>query len=136
MNKKTNIPAPVGGSSLLVIFSVLCFSVFSMLVLATVKADERLADASFHAVTAYYEADCEAERILGELRAGVVEDGVTQSNDIYVYQCPVNDTQSLCVAVEVSGGTYEVREWKLRETTEWEPEKYIELLDVEDFAEE
>ena len=43
MNRKTNIPAPVGGSSLLVIFSVLCFSVFSILVLATVKADERLA---------------------------------------------------------------------------------------------
>lgn len=132
MNKKSIIPAPVGGSSLLVIFSVLCFSVFSMLVLATVKADERLADASFDAVTAYYEADCEAERILGELRAGVVEDGVTQSNDMYVYQCPVNDTQSLCVAVEVSGESYEVREWKLRETAEWEPEKYIKLLDVED----
>lgn len=134
MNKKSNIPAPVGGSSLLVIFSVLCFSVFSMLVLATVKADERLADASFDAVTAYYEADCEAERILGELRAGVVEDGVTQSNDMYVYQCPVNDTQSLCVAVEVSGEDYEVREWKLRETAEWEPEKYIKLLDIEDLA--
>lgn len=132
MNKKVNTPAPVGGSSLLVIFSVLCFSVFSMLVLATVKADERLADASFNAVTAYYEADCEAERILGELRAGVVEDGVTQSNDIYIYQCPVNDTQSLCVAVEVNGEAYEVREWKLRETAEWEPEKYIKLLDVED----
>lgn len=132
MNKRSNIPAPVGGSSLLVIFSVLCFSVFSMLVLATVKADERLADASFDAVTAYYEADCEAERILGELRAGVVEDGVTQSDTIYVYQCPVNDTQSLCVAVEVNGADYEVREWKLRETVEWEPEKYIELLDIED----
>ncbi len=132
MNKRSNIPAPVGGSSLLVIFSVLCFSVFSMLVLATVKADERLADASFDAVTAYYEADCEAERILGELRAGVVEDGVTQSDTIYVYQCPVNDTQSLCVAVEVNGADYEIREWKLRETVEWEPEKYIELLDIED----
>ena len=53
MNKKMNIPAPVGGSSLPVIFSVLCFSVFSMLVLATVKADERLADDSCEAVTAY-----------------------------------------------------------------------------------
>lgn len=136
MNKKTNIPAPVGGSSLLVIFSVLCFSVFSMLVLATVKADERLADASFDAVTAYYEADCEAERILGQLRAGVVEDGVTQKDHIYTYQCPVNDTQCLSVEVELDGDSYEIHEWKLQETVEWEPEEYIELLDIEDLAEE
>ena len=136
MNRKTNIPAPVGGSSLLVIFSVLCFSVFSMLVLATVKADERLADASFDAVTAYYEADCEAERILGQLRAGVVEDGGTQKDHIYTYQCPVNDTQCLSVEVELDGDSYEIHEWKLQETAEWEPEEYIELLDIEDLAEE
>lgn len=136
MNKKTNIPAPVGGSSLLVIFSVLCFSVFSMLVLATVKADERLADAGFEAVTAYYEADCEAERILGELRAGVVEDGVARNGSVYTYQCPVNDTQCLSVEVEIDGESYEIHEWKLQGTAEWEPEEYVELLDIEDLAEE
>ena len=136
MNRKTNIPAPVGGSSLLVIFSVLCFSVFSILVLATVKADERLADAGFEAVTAYYEADCEAERILGELRAGVVEDGVTQNGQIYTYQCPVNDTQSLNVVVEITDEAYEIHEWRLQETVDWKPDEYIELVDVEDLVEE
>ena len=119
MNKKMNIPAPVGGSSLLVIFSVLCFSVFSMLVLATVKADERL-----------------AERILGELRAGIVEDSVTQKDDYYAYQCPVNDTQSLSVVVEITGTDYEIHQWKLEETIDWEPEQYLNLLDVDDLTEE
>lgn len=136
MNKKMNIPAPVGGSSLLVIFSVLCFSVFSMLVLATVKADERLADDSCEAVTAYYQADCEAERILGELRAGIVEDSVTQKDNYYAYQCPVNDTQSLSVVVEITGTEYEIHQWKLEETIDWEPEQYLNLLDVDDLTEE
>ena len=126
MNKKTTIPAPVGGSSLLVIFAVLCFAVFSMLVLATVKADERLADAS-------YAADFEAERILGQLRAGIVEDGVTQSDNYYSYECPVNDTQQISVVVEVTGKDYVVHRWKLEETVQWEPEEYLDLLDIEDF---
>ena len=133
MNKKTTIPAPVGGSSLLVIFAVLCFAVFSMLVLATVKADQRLADASYEAVSDYYAADSEAERILGQLRAGVVEDGVTQDGNVYTYECPVNDTQCLRVVVEVSGSDYTVHQWELKETTPWEPDQYLDLLDVEDF---
>lgn len=133
MNKKTTIPAPVGGSSLLVIFAVLCFAVFSMLVLATVKADERLADASYEAVMDYYAADFEAERILGQLRAGIVEDGVTQSDNYYSYECPVNDTQQISVVVEVTGKDYVVHQWKLEETVQWEPEEYLDLLDIEDF---
>lgn len=134
MNKKTTIPAPVGGSSLLVIFAVLCFAVFSMLALATVKADERLADASYEAVMAYYEADREAERILGQLRAGIVPDNVTQDDDnYYTYECPVNDTQCLRVIVEVTGSDYTVHQWKLEETIPWETEEYMDLLDIEDF---
>ena len=134
MNKKTTIPAPVGGSSLLVIFAVLCFAVFSMLALATVKADERLADASYEAVMAYYEADREAERILGQLRAGIVPDNVTQDDDnYYTYECPVNDTQCLRVIVEVTGSDYTVHQWKLEETIPWETEEYLDLLDIEDF---
>lgn len=136
MNKKMNIPAPVGGSSLLVIFSVLCLTVFSLLVLATVKADERLADDSCEAVRAYYEADCEAERILGELRAGNVEAGVVQKEHCYAYSCPVSDTQSLHVVVEITGDDYEVLQWKLENTMQWEPEQYIDLFDVENLTEE
>ena len=71
MSRRTKIPAPVGASSLLVIFSVLCFTAFAMLTLSTVKADERLADASCESVKAYYKADCEAEEILAKLRLGM-----------------------------------------------------------------
>ena len=136
MSKEFNIPAPVGGSSLLVIFAVLCMTVFAMLGLATVKADERLADDSYQAVSSYYEADCEAERILGELRSGIVEDGVVQNGNLYAYSCTISDTQLLSVVVEVGGTDYKVHQWEVIVTTKWEPEQYIELLDIDDMLEE
>lgn len=136
MSKESNIPAPVGGSSLLVIFAVLCMTVFAMLGLATVKADERLADDSYQAVSSYYEADCEAERILGELRSGIVEDGVVQNGNLYAYSCTISDTQLLSVVVEVGGTDYKVHQWEVIVTTKWEPEQYIELLDIDDMLEE
>ena len=58
--KRFSAPA-VGGSSLLVIFAVLCLTVFALLGLSTVQADGRLSGASAEAVSAYYAADCRAE---------------------------------------------------------------------------
>lgn len=57
-------PPAVGGSSLLVIFAVLCLTIFALLGLGTVQADQRLSDASAEAVYGYYAADCQAEAIL------------------------------------------------------------------------
>ena len=39
-------PPMVGGSSLLVIFAVLCLTIFTLLTLSTVQADTRLSEAS------------------------------------------------------------------------------------------
>ena len=68
-NRGPAVPA-IGGSSLLVIFSVLCLTIFSLLSFSTALAEKRTADASAQAVTNYYEADLAAERIFARLRAG------------------------------------------------------------------
>ena len=67
MNHK-HAPPAVGGSSLLVIFSVLCLTVFALLSLSTVQASGRLSSTSAQAVAAYYQADSQAEAILARLR--------------------------------------------------------------------
>ena len=47
MKRNHSISTPtVGGSSLLVIFAVLCLTVFALLSLSTVQAEKRMADAS------------------------------------------------------------------------------------------
>ena len=65
MTEKRKLSFPtVGGSSLLVIFAVLCLTVFALLTLSTVQANGRLSDRSAQAVLDYYQADTQAERIL------------------------------------------------------------------------
>lgn len=127
MNKEKKRLPLTGGSSLLVIFSVLCLTVFAMLSLSTVKADLRIADASVQAVEEYYAADFEAERILGLLRAGQIPEGVKQEGSLYAYLCPVSETQALSVVVHVNKEEYQIQQWKVVTTTEWSPQEYLDL---------
>ena len=113
-SKQQKFQAPmVGGSSLLVIFAVLCLTVFALLGFSTVQADRRLADASIAAVSGYYAADCEAERILAQLRAGSVPDGVSGENGVYRYACRISDTQALFVEAAVQDeNDWQILRWQ------------------------
>lgn len=127
MNKNRRGITLVGGSSLLVIFSVLCLTVFALLALSTVKADIRIADASIQSIEEYYRADCEAGEILAQIRQGNVPDGVEQDGNVYAYSCPVSDTQVLSVIAEVTDTNYKIYQWKIILTEQWSPDEYIEV---------
>lgn len=114
MKKKhtTFIPA-IGGSSLLVIFAVLCLAVFALLSLSTVQAEKRMADASAQAVTAYYEADWEAEKIFARLRSGENVPGVRENSGVYSYSCRISENQTLEIELEKKGNTWTVLRWQV-----------------------
>ena len=124
------LPA-VGGSSLLVIFAVLCLTVFALLGRSTVQADTRLSDASAEAIEAYYNADCEAESILARLRNGETVDGVEIDGSWYSYSCPVNENQSLFVTVELTDDGYTVWQWQTLPTIQWESDDSLVVWDGE-----
>lgn len=109
---RDHVPA-IGGSSLLVIFAVLCLCVFSLLSLSTVLAQKRLADASAQAAVDYYEADLQAETVFARLRAGEQVAGVRTEGDLYRYSCPVTDNQTLEVELEQTAGAWQVRRWQV-----------------------
>ncbi|MBQ7796631.1 MAG: hypothetical protein IJ374_08755 [Lachnospiraceae bacterium] len=119
MNKKQGFSLPVvGGSSLLVIFAVLCLTVFALLSLSTVLADQRLGSASVEAVSSYYEADTRAEEIFARLRNGEMPEGVVKEADVYRYACPISDTQTLHVELKCDGDSWMVLRWQaVAETT-------------------
>ena len=117
----------VGGSSLMVIFIVLCLIVFALLGLSTVQADKRLQDISIEAVEKYYAADTQAEQILARLRSGEIPEGVTSQDGIYSYQCPMSQTQTLQVRVRASD--WKVLTWKLVSAVEWKPEDSLTVWD-------
>ena len=120
-------PAPmVGGSSLLVIFAVLCLTVF----LAQGQADRRLAQSSWSAVTGYYRADCQAQEILAQLRAGERPDGVTAEGEgVFSYACPISDAQTLEVRVRLTGENYEILSWQAVFTADWQADEDLDLWD-------
>jgi len=109
----------IGGSSLIVTFAVLCLTVFALLGLSTVRADQRLADVSANAVADYYDAELQAETILSELRSGNIPDGVSKNGDVYSYMCPVSDTLSLQVEVRIENSQWEILCWCTVTTIEW-----------------
>ena len=130
MRRKQGIQPPVvGGSALLVIFAVLSLTIFAMLSLTTVLADQRLSQHNAQAVSAYYDADAQAEKILGQLRAGEVPDAVTLDGNRYQYACPISDTLELQIEVEKTGRELRVLKWQTVSTADWETEETWDLWD-------
>ena len=127
-------PPPVGGASLLVVFAVLCLTVFALLSLSTVRANGRLSEASAQAVADYYAADCRAQEILARVRNGETPenvemervDGVTSVR----YACPISETQELQVEARVNwDGSYTILRWQAVATQEWESDESLNLWD-------
>ena len=125
--KRRLSPPAVGGSSLLVIFAVLCLTVFAMLSMSTVQAEDRLRSAYCEAITDYYKADVEAERILSQLREGYVPDGVEILNNTAAYRCKISDTQNLEVEVILDGKDYKVTRWQAVYAADWVPDDSLNV---------
>ena len=126
-NKTFLSPPAVGISSLLVIFAVLCLSVFTLLSISTVQADARLAEKNRQAVTDYYRADCHAQTILAQLRGGEVPQGVSRQDGQYHYYCQQSDTQALFVRVDARD--LRVLEYRSVSTLDWQADDRIIVWD-------
>ncbi len=129
MNNQKMRPPLVGGSSLLVVFAILCLTVFALLGFSTVQADQRLSDASADVVKNYYAADLQAETILAQLRNGDVPDGIVEENGVYSYVCPMSETQELQVQVRIDGRTWEILRWQTVSTATWDEEEPLSVWD-------
>lgn len=141
--KEKFAPPAVGGVSLLVVFAVLCLTVFALLSLATVQADGRLGDASAQAVEDYYAADCTAQAVLAWLRTGQGGEALPEDLDIsttfidygdrcgevHAFAVPISETQELRVEVRVDGADYTVLRWQAIPTGDWSEGGGLDLWD-------
>ena len=113
MNKKDQFAPPaVGGSSLLVIFAVLCLTVFALLSLSSAQAEQRQADAASKAIRDYYNADLEAQEVYALLRSGKTAEGVREENGIYAYEIPISQRQILAVELKRIGDDWNILRWE------------------------
>lgn len=116
--QETFSPAAVGGSSLLVIFAVLCLTVFALLSLSSVQAERRLADAATRAVVDYYEADLRAEEIFARLRSGETIEGLKKTDGNYQFEVPISGRQFLAVKLMQRGDDWVILRWQAVTTEE------------------
>lgn len=129
-------PAAVGGSSLLVIFAVLCLTVFALLTLSTAAADSRLSQDAADAVEAYYQADSQAEALWARLRAGERPEEVTETAEdagstLYEYTVPVSQGQELRVSLRLEDGIWTVVQWQAVSTADWQADEDLTVWDGE-----
>ena len=80
---------------------------------------------------AYYAADCRAEAILADIRAGDVPESVEMRGDTYSYICPISETQTLAVTVRAEGDNYEILRWQAVSTVDWVSDDSLPVWDGE-----
>lgn len=125
MNRSSNTSIGLqGGSSLIVIFGVLCLVVFSVLSLSSALAGGRLEEASVDATTAYYEADCRAEEQIAVLRQ-------EKNNGTHSFCIPVSENETLNVEVLIEGDEYRILSWQTNYTLPWEADNSLPVWDGE-----
>lgn len=147
MSSRSSTGVNVGGSSILVIFVLLCLTTFATLSLVSAQADKKLTDKAAAAAVEFYAADSAAEEKLAAIdkaiKTAYLVEGTEQSfrnalqrsapenvvfgADTVSYTVPVNERQNLEVELRIPfspGGAaprFERVKWLVVNTAEWTP---------------
>ena len=137
MNKGSGIG--VGSASIVLVFAVLCLTVFSLITFVVAGNNKVLADNEAKLVTGFYEAEAKAERILAEIIETKTLSGsilgvdissmwaMEMDADIVSFACPVSDSKSLYVDVAIYTDSFDVLCWRMRDNGEWETDDSLNL---------
>ena len=120
-----------GSASIILIFSVLCMTIFALISFKTAISDKSLVDTQEKLVLDYYATDMYAEQILAKiLNADVIPESVddvdiivssdtdTQGKTVS-FVTPMSDKKELSVEVLVYQDFYDVVKWKTQNTDLW-----------------
>lgn len=114
---------------MLVIFSVLCLTVFALLTISTVEAGGRLSQKAVSSVEDYYLADARAEELLAELRAGKIVEGVACTDGVYSYEVPMQEGRRIQVKVRLAGTKASILQWQMNPHAGWVPDENLPVWD-------
>ena len=122
----------VGSASVVLVFAVLCLTVFSLITLVVAKNNKSLADTEANLVSRYYEADTLAESIAAEiLESGDIPEsvrGIEISSywdmmlemEVVTYLCPVSDKKELYIKIGIDGDDVRIVNWQMLDIGDWE----------------
>lgn len=133
MNERKPAFINVGGSSIVMLFSVLCLTVFAVLSLISSNSHARLATRAANSVKAYYEADLRAAEIYDEIRDGNYQnvDEVFEYGEsaYYIYDVVIDEIQSIAVIIDKTDGEYKIISWNVYSTADWVADENLNVWD-------
>ena len=139
MSNKNTTGVSVGSVSLLVIFLVLCMSIFAVLSLTTARSELRLAEKSAQAVAGYYQADLacmeKMERLQEMLDQGAVTSDLIREAESFggaarlvngalriEYAQQIMPGQELQAVFAAENGKVSILSWRAIDVGPWEPD--------------
>lgn len=141
--KKRSFGTTMGVTSIIAILVILILIVFSALSITTSNADLRLSIKTAEATKAFYRADYDAERKLGEIHAEVVKGGdwmtavkaldctvePAEAGQSVAFLIKIDENKDLNVELIVSpDGQIDCKEWQVVPSTEWTPDRDLNVI--------
>jgi len=129
----------VGSASIVLVFAVLCLTVFSLITYVVAGNDRSLVNAKIGLVSGYYEADALAEQILMELLDADETPQNIHGVNIYTewdesrgvettyFFCKISDIKSLYVHLILRDDSFDILSWRMYDTDEWEFDNSINV---------
>jgi len=122
----------VGSASIILVFAVLCLTIFSLITFVVAGNEKSLVEARVELVTGYYAADALAEQIISDILAADAIPESVRGVNIYTgwddklgaettyFFCYISDIKALYVNIAVHDDSFDILNWRLYGTDEWE----------------
>jgi len=129
----------VGSASIVLVFAVLCLTVFSLITFVVAGNEKKLVDSKADLVTGYYEADTLAELILSDiLAADEIPEAVRgikinkgfderRNSDTTYFFCDISDSKALYVNLAIHDDSFDILSWRMYDKDEWETDDSINV---------
>jgi len=121
----------VGSASIVLVFAVLCLTIFSLITYVVAGNEKTLVDRKVQLVTGYYEADALAEEILVNIITSDTVPSTVLGVDIFTrfddelgvdtiyFFCEISDIKALYVNLVIRDDSYDILSWRMYDTDEW-----------------
>ncbi|MCL2499509.1 MAG: hypothetical protein FWE90_04135 [Defluviitaleaceae bacterium] len=131
----------IGSASIVLVFAVLCLTIFSVITYASALADKALSEIEATLVRQYYEADTLAELIVSELLAAEEFPDTVHGIQIVSewdwdlwmetlsFVCKISDKMELHVVLGIQDENLSILAWRMRDTGGWERDETLNLFD-------
>lgn len=119
--KNNEVNSGFGISTLVMIFMVLCLSIFATLTYLQANYNYNQSLKILESKKEYYDADYKASLVYEELKQAIENDEINNLlnkenieyvDDVYCYNINVNDTKTLVVELKYEDGDLKVKRWQ------------------------